>query len=148
MNPAAEMERLAGLYREMLSLAQAGLGVLGAGDLEAWEDLWARRRQVQRQARAACLGLRPFMAAWEATLADVAAADPARAARLIALAAELRREGGRILELDRQARQALQGQLDASREGLKRLGQGERLHRAYHQAFRPGTQPLQLSRTG
>ncbi|MFZ5586630.1 MAG: hypothetical protein ACOZHQ_11925 [Thermodesulfobacteriota bacterium] len=149
MNPAAQMERLARLHRQMLGLARAGLDLIGRGELEAWEDVCVQRRRLQRQAQAVGLGLRPLWADWQAGLARLAAADPDQARRLAELLAEIGRTGGQVLALDHRAAQALQAQMEAAREQIVRLEQGSRLGRAYGQALRPAaSQPLQLSRTG
>lgn len=148
MSPAAEIQRLAELYREMLSLGQAGLNLLAREDLEAWDDLWARRRQLQRQAQAVCVRLKPVLAGWEAGLATLARRDPAQAQRLAGLMAEIKGIGAQVVEMDRQAQAAVAALLESTREQIISLEQGTRLRRAYRQAFRPGSLPVQLSRTG
>lgn len=146
MSPTRDLERLAGLYRQMLSLGQTGLDLLKRDDLEAWEDLWARRRQLQRQAQALQLGLKPLWAAWPA---GGAGADAGQTDRRKDLLAEIHRIGREVLVLDRQAAETLEQQHEALRDAISRLGQGSRRQRAYRQALHPAApQPLQLSRTG
>lgn len=140
-----DLERLGRLHDEQLALAKSTLGLARKSDLDALDDLWARRRRLFKSLQEAHNRLLPAFGAWEGALEPLGRAQADRARALVE---GMDRCGRQTLDLDRQSAQLLAGARDDLAGELRKLSDGRRLRRAYDSGGRGETLPLRLSRTG
>lgn len=139
-----ELTRLQAMHQELLDLARATVGALQGGNLEALDDVWAKRRVCFKRLTALRKKLEPPLAAWNKKLA---ALEPKEADSCRNLLSSVKQKGLKVLELDKQAAGLLNAARDDLRKKLERLGEGQRLLKAYGQPPKPLT-ARRISKTG
>ena len=139
-----ELTRLKAMHQELLDLARAAVGALRGGNLDALDDIWTKRRVCFKRLTALRKKLEPSLSAWDKKLA---ALEPKEADSCRELLSAVKQTGLEVLELDRQAAGLLNAARDGLRKKLERLGEGQRLLKAYGHTPKPLT-ARRISKTG
>ena len=145
MSLKSDMDRLAGLQRELASLAKAMPGLPGLEDHQALNDAMSRRGLLLSRWQAARHKLEPAFADWPDCLEGL---PPREAEHCRSVLEYLQQSGRDILEWDRQTAEAMRDSCLQLTQQLTRLNQGRSLLKAYKGGGNIPRPPRRLSKNG
>jgi hypothetical protein len=141
MSVLNEIRKLSDLYREINSLAKAGLVLLKKERVDDLFATWDRRRRVFARLNALGRRLEPVWRDWPASAGEL---DPDQRRQAEELILKIKRNAARTMEIDRQVAESVTAARIEIRQCLKRLNVGRSLTRAYRR--RKNKQPSAPSR--
>lgn len=127
-NLAPRLDELRGLHQELNSLAHTALALLRQNQLEALDDLWAKRRELWTRIGLRQRKLAPAFDQWSLVLAALPAQAAAQRQQAVD---DIRDLAQQTLELDQLAAPLLERAMDDLRGQMKKLDAGKKLVRAY-----------------
>ncbi len=139
-----ELDQLKGLHQELLGLSKAAVGLLRGGNLAALEDAWAKQKVCFTRLSALRQKLKPKLAHWEKNLAAMSSEEAGACRDLIASIEQMSRD---TLAEDKRAAELLKAAQKELQAKLGRLGEGQKLLKAYGHLPRRVT-PTRISKTG
>ncbi|ADK85712.1 hypothetical protein Deba_2350 [Desulfarculus baarsii DSM 2075] len=127
-NLASRLGELRKLHQELNSLAHTALALLRQNQLEALDDLWAKRRNLWTRIGLRQRKLAPAFDQWSLVLAELPAQTAAQRQQEVD---DIRDLAQQTLELDQLAVPMLERAMDDLRGQMKKLDAGKKLVRAY-----------------
>lgn len=141
---AGRLNALLAMAEEALALAEAGRGLLESQQMEAFDDLWAKRRKLQKRFSAAWRLIQPGLERWPAELAPLA---PAERQACLESRARLEERLRRLRAVDDDCKARLTLLLAQGKQELTKVASGKKMLRAYGN-LSAQSPPKRLSKKG
>lgn len=145
MNLPAEMRRYTLAWQELLGLSKVAAELLDAGDEEAFDAAWVKRRKSYKRLMALRRRLTPALDDWPQASEGL---SPDELSQAQAGITAIRAAGQELRQLDADLARGLRGLREETLAGLKRLQAGSKVMAAYGRTGAVASGPSHLSRSG